>query len=126
MNKVQHFPVEDVSPVEILKSSSQIHTFSWQKQPPYDLSHPTSDGFSVHLGMPGETSSFMTRYPSNLLDGDQSSRLSNFGGSQNSAHYNPYASTFEQPLSSKFSSNVFRQERGTSYSNKYDMPFSLS
>ncbi|RVW69515.1 Subtilisin-like protease SBT2.5 [Vitis vinifera] len=27
------------------------------------------------------------------------------------SHYNPYASTLEQPLSSTFSSNVFRQER---------------
>lgn len=125
-NKVQPFPVEDVPPGEILKSSSQIHTFSQQKQPPYDLSHSTSDAFSVHLGVPGKISSSMSRYPSDLLDRNQSSRLSDFGGSRISAHYNPYASTFEQPLSSKFSSNVFRQEKDTPYSNKYDMPFSLS
>ena len=125
VNKVQPFPVDDLPPGEILQSSSQIHTFSQQKQPPYDLPHSTSEGFSVHLSVPGKISSSMSRYPSDLLDRNQSSRLG-FGGSRIAAHYNPYASTFDQPLSTKFSSNVFRQEKDTSYRNKYDMPFGLS
>lgn len=114
--------VEDHHPGEILKSSSQIHTFSQQKQPPYDLAHSKSDGF---FEVPGTISSSMSRYPSDLLDRNQSSRLTDFGRSRISAHFNPYASTFEQPLSSKFSSNIFRQV-DTSYRSKYDIPFSLS
>lgn len=45
--------------------------------------------------------------------------VSDFGRSRISSHYNPYASTFDQPLGSKFSSGVLNQDTATSYSNKY-------
>ncbi|KAI3686551.1 hypothetical protein L1987_80230 [Smallanthus sonchifolius] len=40
--------------------------------------------------------------------------ISDFGRSRVLNHYNPYASTFDQPLSAKFSSGVLNQNYGTS------------
>ncbi|KAK9080397.1 hypothetical protein SSX86_000155 [Deinandra increscens subsp. villosa] len=47
--------------------------------------------------------------------------ISDFGRSRILSHYNPYASTFDQPLSTKFSSGVFNQGCGPS-SNQNHTP----
>ncbi|KAK9684461.1 hypothetical protein RND81_10G211900 [Saponaria officinalis] len=64
-------------------------------------------------------------YASEPLVREQASRVVSAGGSGITAHYNPYASTFDQPLSSRFSS-AFAQERVSSSGIKYDSSFSLS
>ena len=120
-NQMQPFSGDNLLPGEHMKSSSQIHPYSQQQQPPYGLQYPTTDSI---LGVPGTTGS-VSRYTPDLVDG-KSSQLPDFGGSRISAHYNPYASTFEQPLSTKFSSDVFKQEKDTPYSSKYDSSLNLS
>lgn len=98
-------------PEEHFKSASLIHPFSQKQQPMYSLQYSASDG---NLGVPGETVT-VSRYQPDVLD----TSLPDFGGSRISAHYNPYASTFEQPLSSKFSSIIFRQEKDIIHLNNY-------
>ncbi|KAL9227308.1 hypothetical protein vseg_003011 [Gypsophila vaccaria] len=67
----------------------------------------------------------VSSYASEPLVREQPSRGVDVGGSGIAAHYNPYASTFDQPLSSRFSS-AFAQERVSSSGIKYDSSFSLS
>jgi hypothetical protein len=120
-NKMQPYSGDNLPPGELIKSSSQSHPYSQQQQQSYGMQYPATDSILV---LPGKTGS-VSRYTPDLLDG-KSSQLPDFGGSRISAHYNPYASTFEQPLSTKFSSDVFKQEKDTSYSSKYDSSFNLS
>ncbi|KAI7737651.1 hypothetical protein M8C21_022313 [Ambrosia artemisiifolia] len=49
-----------------------------------------------------------------FLQNPVADNLSDFGRSRIMSHYNPYASTFDQPLSTKFSSGVFNQDYSTS------------
>ncbi|KAK7304230.1 hypothetical protein RJT34_15361 [Clitoria ternatea] len=90
-------------------TSSHVHSTAQKQQSVYNFQYPASD---AHLGGPGET---VTRYPPDFQDSSHSS----FGGSRISAHYNPYASTFEKPLSSKFSSSLFRQKNEIIHDNNY-------
>ncbi|KAF7806275.1 Zinc finger CCCH domain-containing protein 55 isoform A [Senna tora] len=94
-------------PEEHFKSASLFHPFSQKQQPIYSLQYSASD---VNLGVPGETVT-VSRFQPDVLDSNHSASLPDLGGSRISAHYNPYASTFEEPLSSKFSSSIFRQEK---------------
>jgi hypothetical protein len=121
-NEMKPFSGDNLAPGELRKSSSQIHPYSQQQRPPYGLQYPATDSI---LGVPGKTGS-VSKYPADLLDGHQSSQILAFGGSRISAHYNPYASTFEQPLSSKFSSDEFKQDKVAPSSNNYDRSFKLS
>lgn len=107
---------------ELLTPASQSHPYF--QHPSYGLQHLASDSVSTHLGEPGKINSTLSRYTSDILDRSQPSRMSNFGGSRISNYYNPYASTFDQPLRSKFTSNSFNQEKDTPYGNKYGAPFS--
>ncbi|KAK0586791.1 hypothetical protein LWI29_012435 [Acer saccharum] len=84
-NKMQQFSGDSLPLGELSKSSSQIHPYPQQQQPPYGLHHP-------------ETISSSSRYPPDLQETNQASHLPDFRGSRNLTHYNPYASTFEQPL----------------------------
>lgn len=67
----------------------------------------------------------MSRSTSDLLDRNLTSRASDFGVSI-SHHYNPYASTFEQPLKSKFGSNTSNQETGGPYGSNFGAAYSFS
>ncbi|KDP31365.1 hypothetical protein JCGZ_11741 [Jatropha curcas] len=107
-------------PGEIGKSTSQIRPYSQQEWPPHGLHHAVPD--SVY-GLPGKITS--SRYPPDIQDRNQQSHLPEFGVPK-STHFNPYASTFEKPLSSRFSSDVFRQEKDTTPGSKHDHPLSLS
>lgn len=95
------------------KTSSHIHPLSQMQQPVYNFQYSASD---VNLGVPKETVT-VSRYLPDVLDSNHSTSLPAFGGSRISAHHNPYASTFEQPLSSKFSSSFFRQENDIIHGN---------
>ncbi|XP_027359624.1 uncharacterized protein LOC113868341 isoform X2 [Abrus precatorius] len=104
-----------LSPEGHFMTSSQIHSLSQKQQSMYNFQCPASD---VNLGVPGETVT-VSRYPPDSLDSNHSTSLPTIGGSRISAHYNPYASTFEKPLSSKFSSSIYRQESEIIHGNNY-------
>ncbi|KAK2989338.1 hypothetical protein RJ640_015049 [Escallonia rubra] len=86
--------------------------FPYFQQPSHGFQRPAADSVS--------------RYPSDFLDRNQSVDLADFGGSRISKHYNPYASTFDQPLSSKYSLNAVNQEKDTAHGIKYDAPSNSS
>ncbi|THG15267.1 hypothetical protein TEA_029709 [Camellia sinensis var. sinensis] len=119
---MQSFSGDDLPPVEFSTSSSHLQ----QQRPLYGLQRSAADGISVNQGEFGNVNFTMSRYTSDILDRNQPSYLSDFGGSRISNYYNPYASTFDQPLSSKSSSNVFKQEKDLPYSNLHDASLSLS
>uniref|UniRef100_A0A2P2JTR3 Serine/arginine repetitive matrix protein 2 n=1 Tax=Rhizophora mucronata TaxID=61149 RepID=A0A2P2JTR3_RHIMU len=106
--KLQPFPGNS-SPDEMLKSSSQNHPYlqQQQQQPPYFLHQPLSDSVD---GLPGRITS--SRNPPDLLDRDQPSQP-----------LDPYAPTFEHPISSRFSSDISRPEKVSSH--KFDPPSNL-
>ncbi|KAH7857827.1 hypothetical protein Vadar_016947 [Vaccinium darrowii] len=91
-------------------SSFQNYPQMQPQQPLYGLQQRGADIHTVNLGDYGNNNSTMTR-STDLIDRNQVSNLSGFGGSRISNHYNPYASTFDLPLTSKFSSNVLKQEK---------------
>ncbi|CAJ1975401.1 unnamed protein product [Sphenostylis stenocarpa] len=96
-------------------TSSHLDSLSQKQQSMYNFQCSV---FEASLGVPGETAT-VSRYPPDFLDSNHSTSLPPFGGSRISAHYNPYASTFEKPLSSKFSSSIFRQENEIIHGNNY-------
>ncbi|CAK8532207.1 unnamed protein product [Lathyrus sativus] len=96
-------------------TSSHIHPLSQQQQSSHNFQYTSSD---VNLAGPGGTAT-VSRHPPHIPDSNHSTSLPAFGASRVSAHYNPYASTFEQPLSSKFSSSFLRQENDIDYGNNY-------
>ncbi|CAI9111732.1 OLC1v1012026C1 [Oldenlandia corymbosa var. corymbosa] len=75
-------------------------------QPSYAVELPAASSVSA---LHGENIKQNSILPSEFK-GNQSSMLSNLGVSRIPDHFNPYASTFEQPLSLKLSSNVSVQE----------------
>lgn len=90
---------------EFSAPSSQSQTYIQQQQPHYSLHQPSSDG---------------------LRFGAYANINAPFGGSKIAHHYNPYASTFDQPFDSKFSSNVLNQGKDLPNSNPLDASDSLS
>lgn len=64
-------------------------------------------------------------FSSNVGDMDNSSNYFDVGGTKISTHYNPYASTFDQPLSTRFSSIAFSQGRETATGVQYNNPFGV-
>lgn len=85
----------------------------------YGLQYPAADGASGQLGEPGGKfiSSTSTVSP-DFLERNQPSSASNFVGSRNPRPFIPCTSTFDQPLGSKFSSNLLYQEQ-----DQYGAPF---
>ncbi|KAL3016117.1 hypothetical protein AAZX31_06G194900 [Glycine max] len=96
-------------------TSSHIDSLSQKQQSIYNFQCSVSE---ANLGVPGENAT-ASRYPPDFLDSNHSTSLPSFGGSRISAHYNPYASTFEKPLTFKFSSSIFRQENEIIHGNNY-------
>lgn len=96
-------------------TSSHINPLSQQQQSVHNFQYTSSD---VNLAGPGGTAT-VSRYPPDIPDSNHSTSLPNLGASRVSAHHNPYASTFEQPLSSKLSSSFLRQENDINYDNNY-------
>ncbi|KAJ4831847.1 hypothetical protein Tsubulata_017513 [Turnera subulata] len=109
--KIQYFPGDSLPSGEAINSSSQIQPHLHQQQFPYALHQSGPD--SIH-GAHGNVSSSRP----DTLDRNLLSHPSEFVLPRPS-HYNPYASNFEQPLNSRFSSDVFRQEKDSPYASKY-------
>nr|KYP49533.1 Zinc finger CCCH domain-containing protein 55 [Cajanus cajan] len=115
VNRLQP-PLGDKLPPEgHFLTSSHVDSLSQKQQSMYNFQCSVSE---ANLGAPGETAT-VSRFPPDFLDNNHSISIPSFGGSRISAHYNPYASTFEKPLSSKFSSSIFRQENEVIPGNNY-------
>ncbi|KAI4335891.1 hypothetical protein L6164_014489 [Bauhinia variegata] len=112
----------DRLPQEHIKTSSHVHLSSQKQQPVHGLQCSASDG---NLDVPGDTFN-VSRYPPDVMDSIHSASLPDFGGSRISAHYNPYASTFERPLSSKFGTNIFCKDNDIIHGNNYGSSSSLN
>ncbi|KAL6281448.1 hypothetical protein ACE6H2_018329 [Prunus campanulata] len=139
MHKMQNFSSDNFPSGELLNSSPQIQSRSQNQQPTCGMQYPVGDSI---LGVPGKTvvkyhvgdsilgfpgkDGPMSQYPTDILDRNQSSHLPDFGASRIPTHHNPYAATFEQPLSSKFSSNILNQENDAPSGNIFDTPSILS
>ncbi|WCJ35828.1 Haloacid dehalogenase-like hydrolase (HAD) superfamily protein [Euphorbia peplus] len=119
--KIMSFAGDNVRSGEILEAP-QMHSHLKQQELPYDLHHPVHS--SVY-GVPGKMSA-SSRYPTDIHDRYQGLDLPDYGVTRSSTHFNPYASTFEKPLNSRFSSTVFKPERDLTYSNNPDYPSCLS
>lgn len=115
VNRLQPSPGGKLPPEGHFMTPSHIDSLSQKQQSMYNFQCSVSE---TNLGLPGETAT-VSRYPPDFLDSNDSTSLPSFGGSRISAHYNPYASTFEKPLSSKFSSSIFRQENEIIHGNNY-------
>lgn len=133
MIKMQNFSGDNFPSGELSNSSSQIHPHSQNQQPSSGVQYSVGDsilgvpgktgvqypvGGSI-LGLPGKDGP-MSRYPPDILDRSQFSGVPDFGPSRIQTHHNPYAATFEQPLSSKFSSNILIQEKNAPGLNMFD------
>ncbi|ONI08891.1 hypothetical protein PRUPE_5G206700 [Prunus persica] len=139
MHKMQNFSGDNFPSGELLNSSPQIQSRSQNQQPTCGMQYPVGDsilgvpgktGVKYHvgdsiLGFPGKDGP-TSQYPTDILDRNQSSHLPDFGASRIPTHHNPYAATFEQPLSSKFSSNILNQENDAPSGNIFDAPSILS
>ncbi|XP_038725058.1 uncharacterized protein LOC120016390 isoform X1 [Tripterygium wilfordii] len=86
-------------------STPHIHPYSQQQLPPHGLRPSMADNVNE---LPGKVISSST-YPPDHLDMNKSAYRPDFGS--RTAHHNPYASTFEQPLFAKFTSKIFGQEK---------------
>ncbi|XVF11772.1 hypothetical protein REPUB_Repub08aG0057000 [Reevesia pubescens] len=106
-NKMQSFPGESLPPVGLSNSSSYIHPYLQQQQPPQSSHHPMVDRV---YNLPGKMNSSL-KDPPDIRD-----------ATSHCAFPNPYASNIDQPINSKYSSDVML-EKDTTYSNT---PFSLT
>lgn len=112
---------EPLRPVEFPESTLQNHPYLPPQHSLFHSQQYVSDGTPANAA-----GSFpLTRYSSDVLDRDHTSRFSDIGGSRIPSHYNPYASTFDQPLPSKFSSSAFREDESP-YGSKYDRSLSVN
>ncbi|CDP18065.1 unnamed protein product [Coffea canephora] len=87
---------------------------------------PPVDGVSSIHHEHGNLSSTMPSYTTDFLDRNQPSVLSDTGISRISDRFNPYACTFDQPLSSKFSCSSLLQERDRPFGNQLGAAYSFS
>ncbi|KAL8150626.1 hypothetical protein V2J09_020434, partial [Rumex salicifolius] len=109
-NRVQSLAHKTLLSGEPSSSSFQNPPYLQQQQP-YAFYQAAGDNFrdSSHF-----SADFHKNNPLQVFD----------TGSRITAHYNPYASTFDQPLASNFSSDVFRQGNKTSgseHENSYSL-----
>ncbi|GAB2270140.1 hypothetical protein Dimus_005048 [Dionaea muscipula] len=118
VGKLQSLASDNRPANEVLKSTVLGHLHYQQQQPLHGLQHSAPDKIPSHLADPLTFS----RYPADVLNRNQPSSFSDIGGSRITSRYNPYASTFDQPLNSNFSSRGFRLD-GDSYSRNYDAPY---
>ncbi|XVE56788.1 hypothetical protein DITRI_Ditri04bG0039100 [Diplodiscus trichospermus] len=115
-NKTPPFPSESLPPGGLSNSSSYIHPYSQLQPPPQNSHHPVVD----HIyNIPGMMSSSLKDPP---YIRDATSLHVDIGGSTSSTFPNPYASTLDQPINSKYSCDVL-QEKDTTYNKP---PFVLT
>ncbi|KAL6497334.1 hypothetical protein OROGR_029263 [Orobanche gracilis] len=86
----------------------------------YNLQYSASGGVPAQYAQPENVSSSMSRLTPDFLGKNQPSYVhTNVMGSRIPNRFNPYASTFDLPLSSKFKLNASIQENDTIFKTKY-------
>ncbi|KAL5544642.1 hypothetical protein UlMin_008426 [Ulmus minor] len=85
------------------------------------FTHPPVQDLNTSSSL-GQSSLHQQSVPSS----QELSSHTDFVGLRVLAHYNPYASTFDQSLSFKFSSDTIGQDKSAVIGNKYDPSFGLS
>lgn len=102
---MQSYPGNSFPSNALSAPSSLSQTYAQQQRPHYRLHQPSPDGlrFSAYANINAP-----------------------FGGSKIAHHYNPYASTFDQPFDSKFSSSVLNQGKDLPDANPFEASNSLS
>ncbi|PIN07625.1 Transcription factor Abd-B, contains HOX domain [Handroanthus impetiginosus] len=103
--------------------STSTHGHPCFQQASHGPQHSGACGLSAELDEPGSSS--MSRITPDFPEKNHP-YLRDFVESTISNHFNPYASTFDLPLSSKFSSNALIQENDKTIHPKYGTPVGLS
>ncbi|OWM65222.1 hypothetical protein CDL15_Pgr008811 [Punica granatum] len=106
-NNMNPFPTGNIPPTELSKSA-QGH------------SSLQNTGNTSGLDVPRKITTPV--YPLELQDTNQSSAAPDFGGSRVTSHYNPYGSTFEQPLVSRFGADTLPQDYNSRYNTLQCVP----
>ncbi|KAK6123130.1 hypothetical protein DH2020_043126 [Rehmannia glutinosa] len=106
--------------------SNSSHGHTYFQQASYNLHYSAAGGVPAQFSQPGKVSSSMSRITPDFLERNRPSYVHKFVGSRISNHFNPYASTFDLPLSSKFNSNASIQENDTTINTSYGAPIGLS
>ncbi|KAL1108510.1 hypothetical protein V6Z11_D03G114800 [Gossypium hirsutum] len=114
-NKMQPFPGESLPPGGLSNSSSYIHPYPQQQQPPHSLHHPMAD----RIYNPAGKMNSSLKDPPDIKDA--TSHHIDIGGST-TTFPNEHAPTLDQPINFKYHSHVI-QEKGTTYNNTH---FSLA
>ncbi|TYJ42416.1 hypothetical protein E1A91_A03G088000v1 [Gossypium mustelinum] len=111
-NKMQPFPGESLPPGGLSNSSSYIHPYPQQQQPPHSLHHPMAD----RIYNPAGKMNSSLKDPPDIKDA--TSHHIDIGGSTTSTFPNQHAPTLDQPINFKYHSHVL-QEKGTTYNNTH-------
>ncbi|RAL39145.1 hypothetical protein DM860_011631 [Cuscuta australis] len=103
--------------------SKDVQTPPGHTLPHGDLCIPSSMSYpymqQISSGVPNHSGpANASLYSSDYLDRNLKPLLPDFGGSRISSYFNPYASTFDQPLTSKISSDAPREGDGMVSSDK--------
>lgn len=105
--------------------SNSSHGRPYFQQASYGLQYSAGGDILAKLTEPGMVSSSASRITQDFLERNHSYGHS-FVGSKFSNYFNPYASTFDVPLSSKFSSNTLVRENDATINSMYGAPVGLS
>lgn len=106
--------------------SNSTHGRPYLQQASYGLQYSAAGGvIPAQLAEPGTVSSSLSRITPDFLERNHP-YAHDFVRSRISNYFNPYASNFDRPPSSKFSSNALLQENDTTINSKYGAPVGLS
>ncbi|KAL1566384.1 hypothetical protein AAHA92_01999 [Salvia divinorum] len=105
--------------------SNSSHSHPYFQHTSYGMQYSASGDVPSKLSEPGMMSSSASRFTQDFLERNRS-YVHCLVGSKVSNHFNPYASTFDLPLSSKLSSNTVVRENDATTNTTYDTPVGLS
>lgn len=95
--------------VGLSSDSNSAHGHSYLQQASYGLQYSAGGDVHTKIAEPGMLSSSASRITQDFLERNRP-YMHGLVGSKISNYFNPYASTFDLPLSSKFSSNTLVRE----------------
>lgn len=91
----------------------------------HGLQYSDPAGVPAQLAQHAKMSSSMSGITPDILERNHYSYVHDALGSTISSHFDPYASTFNLPLNSKFSPNAFIQEKSTAMNSKFSSSFPI-
>ncbi|KAL6584110.1 hypothetical protein OROMI_003399 [Orobanche minor] len=125
----QHYSLRTTSPSKaahgslgggLASDSNSSHIQPYFQKASYNLQYSAAGGVPAQYALPEKVSSSMSRLTPDFLEKNQPSYVhTNVMGSRIPNRFNPYASTFDLPLGSKFKLNASIQENDTTFKTKY-------